>query len=146
MRRSLAMAGVALGVALAVTGCRQRIEPVDRDVHVSHYRTARAGPAHLHHRSVHGEGLGFRPGASRIRAKVARDVPSPGGGPRRAPRPQNGCATVREPGHGVAVRCVHGSGEDVERSHDDSVHERSHDDSVHERSHDDSLPEPGDDD
>jgi hypothetical protein len=122
------MAGAALGVALAVAGCRQRTEPVHRDVNISHYRTARAGPGHLHHRPVHGDRPDLRPGTSRIRAKVARDVPAPGGWPRRAPRPENGCATVREPGHGVAVHCVQGSGEDIERSHDDALHEPHDDD------------------
>lgn len=128
MRRSLATAGAALGVALAVAGCRQRTEPVNREVNVSHYRTARAGPAHLHRRPVHGEGSDVRARTSRVRAKVARDVPAPGGWPRRAPRPENGCATVREPGHGVAVRCAQGSGEDVDRSHEDALHEPGDDD------------------
>jgi hypothetical protein len=141
MRRSLAMAGAALGVALAVAGCRQRTEPVDRDVNVSHHRTARAGPAHLHRKPVHRGGLDFRPGASRIRAKVARDVP-PVPGRRPPARPQNGCATIREPGHGTSVRCVQGSGDDVVRSHSDAV--RSHD--KDDRSQDDVLREPDDED
>ncbi|GAA4601455.1 hypothetical protein GCM10023195_03750 [Actinoallomurus liliacearum] len=110
------MVGAVLGAALAMTGCRQRVEPVDRDVNVSHHQTARAGSAH--HRPLR-EGRHHRPSIAGIRAGVVRDVPEPRrGGRRPPPLPANGCATVREPGHGVAVRCVQGSGEDFDRSHD----------------------------
>ncbi|MCO5999308.1 hypothetical protein [Actinoallomurus rhizosphaericola] len=115
MRFSIVMAGALLGAVLAVTGCRQRIEPVNRDVDISHHHTARAGLAH--HRLFR-EVRHRRPWLSAFRAG-ATPVPEPAGGRRRPPvRQPNGCATSHLPGHGVTVSCVDGSGDDIDRTHE----------------------------
>ncbi|MCO6007868.1 hypothetical protein NE236_23085 [Actinoallomurus purpureus] len=116
MRRSLAMAGAVLGAALGLAGCRQGTGPADHDVNLSHPRTAQADARHVSPGPGRRAGREPRPGPPGVRDKVARDVPAL---PRRPPaRPESGCATLHEPGHGVSVRCVQRSGDDIDRSGD----------------------------
>ncbi|GAA0370199.1 hypothetical protein GCM10010151_70170 [Actinoallomurus spadix] len=111
------MVGAVLGAAVAATGCRQRIEPVDRDVNVSHHQTVHAG---LAQHELTREGRHHRRWMAALRARATPvPAPAPARGERRPPvRVPNGCATSHEPGHGVVVRCVRGSGDDIDRTHE----------------------------
>ena len=115
MRRSLAMAGAALGAALLVTGCRQETRPPDADL--SHHRATRVFRVRPDRGPVHrGDGAAWTGRA--IRERAAREV-TPLPLRRRPPaRPEDGCASVHRSDRGVAVRCVQRSGQDVDRSGD----------------------------
>ena len=122
MRRTLVLAGAALGTALAVTGCRAAPQPPDHDLDVSRQKTGKVSVLRVHRPPAHPDGHEVHAGPSAIRDRMLRDVPAVPG--RRATeRPGDGCVTAdpARHGRGVSVRCAQQSGQDIDRSEDTVV-------------------------
>ncbi|GAA4633472.1 hypothetical protein GCM10023196_071110 [Actinoallomurus vinaceus] len=125
MRRSLAVAGAALGAALAVAGCRQETGPPD--TRLSHHRATRFARFHVDREPVHGGDREVWTGRRAIRERVTREVlPLPH---RRRPpaRAEDTCGPGDRSHRGVAVHCVQRSEQDVDRSDDTVLRDRPDD-------------------